>query len=76
MCTKAKALRELIAHIESAAEVLEGRNSLFHSRFGGELRPQIAEAYAEVAYDCNFLVRAVSQLRPLIEKEEDSPHQV
>jgi len=75
MCTEDKALRELIAHIERSAEILEGRLKLFNSSFGDALIPQIAKAHNELAYDCNFLVRAVSQLRPLIEKGPP-PHQL
>jgi hypothetical protein len=76
MCTDSKqAMHELIVHIEQAAEILEGRMQLFNSKFGARLPRQAAEAHAQVSYDCNFLVRAVSLLRPLVERGNTQPHQ-
>lgn len=72
MCIECNGLRELVAHIEQAAEILEGRLTLFSSRFGHTLPAVAGEAYAEVSYDTTYLIRAVSRLRPLIDNE---PHQ-
>ena len=76
MCTECEGLREIVAHIEQAAEILEGRVSLFNSRFSEELPQRVAEAYAEVFRDCGRLVRAVYLLRPLVAKDKNPPHQV
>jgi hypothetical protein len=69
MCNDSKALCELIAHIERAGEVLEGRLELFHSRFSHGLPNQVAQALAELAYESNFLISAISRLRPLVEND-------
>jgi hypothetical protein len=69
MSKDSKALRELIAHIERAGEILQGRLELFHSRFSQGLPTEVGEAFADVAYDAKFLINAVSQLSPLVEND-------
>jgi hypothetical protein len=68
-------MRDLVTHIEQAAEILDGRLRLFQTRFRGQMAQDVAAAHDELAYDANFLVQAVSRLRPLVEKGTPSaPH--